>query len=50
MIYNIIKTSLLDIWPSLVIITVSLVCIRFAYLKDHREGAKFYREFWRCCY
>lgn len=46
MIYNIFKTSLLSIWPSLVIITVSIVCVRFAYLKDHRENAKFYREFW----
>ena len=46
MIYNIIKTSLLNIWPSLVIIAVSLICIRLAYLKNHRESAKFYREFW----
>ena len=46
MIYSIFKTSLLSIWPSLVIIMVSIVCIRFAYLRNRRESSKFYREFW----
>ena len=46
MIYRILKTSLLNIWPSIVIITITLVAIRFAYLKNHRESAKFYKEFW----
>ncbi len=46
MIYDIFKTSLLSIWPSLVIITVSIICVRLAYLKNHRDSSKFYREFW----
>ncbi len=46
MIYKIFKTSLLSNWPSLVIITVSMACIRFAYLRNHRDSSKFYREFW----
>ena len=46
MIYKIFKTSLLSVWPSLVIVAVSIVCIRFAYLRNHRDSAKFYHEFW----
>ena len=46
MVYDILKSSLLNIWPSVVIITVSLITIRFSYLKNHSERIIFYREFW----
>lgn len=46
MILNIIKNSFLNIWPSLVIVCVTLISIRFAYLKTHKERLHFYEEFW----
>ena len=46
MIYDIFKSSLINIWPSIVIVTITLVTVRFAYLKSHHESTKFYKEFW----
>lgn len=46
MVYDILKSSVINIWPSLVIVTVTLVSVRAAYLKSHRDSFKFYEEFW----
>ena len=46
MVYDILKSSLINIWPSVVIITVSLIAIRIAHLKNHNEKVVFYKEFW----
>ena len=45
MVYDILKSSLINIWPSVVIITVSLIAIRIAHLKNHNEKVVFYKEF-----
>jgi len=46
MVYDLFKSSLITMWPSLVIVTVTLITIRFAYLKNQRGPFSFYREFW----
>lgn len=46
MIYNVLKSSIINIWPSLVIITVTMICARLGYLRNHRDSASFYKEFW----
>ena len=46
MIRDIFKTSFLNIWPLIVIVTVTLVLVRFFYIRYHKPSAKFYREFW----
>ena len=45
MVYDLLKSSLINMWPSLVIVSVTLITLRFAYLKNHREKFKFYEEF-----
>lgn len=46
MIYNLLKNSLINMWPSLVIISVALITVRLFYLQSHKEPIKFYKEFW----
>lgn len=46
MVYDLLKSSLINMWPSLVIVTVTLITIRFAYLKNHRDSFCFHEEFW----
>ena len=46
MIYNLVKSSLLNIWPSLVIISITLIVLRVAYAFNHRNTIYFYKEFW----
>jgi len=46
MVYDILKSSILNIWPSVVIITITLIAVRVAYLKNHRDSFKFHEEFW----
>ena len=46
MIFNILKNSIVNIWPSLVIILVTIISIRFAYLKINKIKFDFYKEFW----
>ncbi len=45
MFLNTIKSVLVDNWPILVIFVVTIVSLRFFYLKDHREKVVFYKEF-----
>ncbi len=46
MIYNLIKSSILNIWPSLVIVSVTMIVLRIAYSFNHRSTLYFYKEFW----
>lgn len=46
MIYNYIKNSMINMWPLLVIILVTLITVRIAYLRHHRTSFCFYKEFW----
>lgn len=39
------KAVLNDNWPVLIIFVVTLVCLRFFYLRSHRERISFYKEF-----
>lgn len=43
---DIFKTSFLNIWPLIVIVTVTYVSVRFFYIMYHKHSAKFYKEFW----
>jgi len=45
MVYDLFKSSLINMWPSLAIVSVTLVTLRMAYLKNHRDSFKFYEEF-----
>lgn len=45
MFLKIIKAILNDNWPILIIFTVTLICLRFFYLRTHREKVVFYKEF-----
>ena len=45
MFLNTIESILSDNWPVLVIFIVTLVLVRFFYLRTHREKLSFYREF-----
>lgn len=44
MIYNVLKNSLINIWPSLVIVLVTVCCIRFAYLRINKIKFVLYKE------
>ena len=44
MIYNVLKNSLINIWPSLVIVLVTVSCIRFAYLRINKIKFVLYKE------
>ena len=46
MIYNLIKSSILNIWPSLVIVSVTMIVLRVAFAFNHRNTIYFYKEFW----
>ncbi len=46
MIYNLIKSSIINIWPSLVIVSVTMIILRFVYSLNHRDNIYFYKEFW----
>lgn len=46
MFVDIFKTSFLNIWPLIVIVTVTYVSVRFFYIIFHKHSAKFYKEFW----
>lgn len=46
MVYDLLKSSFINMWPSLVIVTVTLITLRFAYLKNHRDSFCFHKEFW----
>lgn len=46
MIYKLIKSSILNIWPSLVIVSVTMIVLRIAYSFNHRNNIYFYKEFW----
>ena len=45
MFLNTIESILNDNWPILVIFIITLVLVRFFYLRTHREKISFYREF-----
>lgn len=45
MFLNTIKAVLNDNWPILVIFIVTLICLRFFYIKANREKTCFYKEF-----
>lgn len=45
MFLNTIESILEDNWPILVIFVITLVLVRFFYLRTHREKISFYREF-----
>lgn len=45
MFLNTIESILEDNWPILVIFIITLVLVRFFYLRTHREKISFYREF-----
>lgn len=45
MVYDILKSSILNVWPSVVIVAVTLIAVRVAYLKNHRDTFKFHEEF-----
>lgn len=45
MIFNTIKGVIEDNWPILVIFLVTLISMRFFYLRTHRERMCFYKEF-----
>jgi len=44
MIYNILESSILNIWPSLIIMVVTLVTIRVFYLKTNKINFILYKE------
>lgn len=44
MFINTIKSILLDNWPILIIFIVTMILVRFFYLKNHREKISFYKE------
>ena len=46
MINTIIKSSLLNIWPSLVIVSITMIVLRIVYAFNHRTNIYFYKEFW----
>lgn len=46
MMYDLIKSSLISFWPSLVIVSVTLSTVRIGYLKNSREKFVFHKEFW----
>ena len=43
---NFIKSSLLNLWPALTIVCVSLICIKIVYFKHHKSTFHFHTEFW----
>ena len=45
MFLNTIKSVLSDNWPILIIFLITLVTLRFFYLRNHREKIVFYKEF-----
>lgn len=45
MFLNTLKSVLNDNWPIIVIFTITLVSLRFFYLRTHREKVVFYKEF-----
>ena len=45
MFLNTIRAVLNDNWPVLVIFIITLVSMRFFYLRAHKEKAAFYKEF-----
>ena len=45
MFLNTIKAILNDNWPILVIFVITLVLVRFFYLRNHHEKVSFYKEF-----
>lgn len=44
MFLNTLKAVLNDNWPILVIFIVTMVCLRFFYIRTHREKVSFYKE------
>lgn len=46
MIREIFENSFHSSWPSIVIIVITLITIRIAYLNHHRQQVRFYKEFW----
>lgn len=44
--FNFIKNSFLSLWPALTIGCVSLICIRIAYCRNHKNTFHFHTEFW----
>ena len=46
MAYDFIKNSFLHIWPSLFIISITLISIRIAYAKKSHNKVKFHEDFW----
>ncbi len=46
MIHNLIRNVINDMWPTLTITSVTLITVRFAYLKNHRSSFTFHQEFW----
>ena len=46
MVYDLFKTNIINMWPSLVIVAITLITIRLAYLKNHRSSFCFHKEFW----
>ena len=45
MFLNTIKSVLSDNWPILIIFIITMVTLRFFYLRNHREKVVFYKEF-----
>lgn len=45
MFLNTIKSILTDNWPVLVIFVITLILLRFFYLRNHHERVSFYKEF-----
>lgn len=45
MFLNTLESILSDNWPILIIFVITLVLVRFFYLRTHREKISFYREF-----
>ena len=45
MFLNNIKAIVNENWPVLVIFIITLICMRFFYLKNHKEKTVFYKEF-----
>lgn len=46
MAYKLIKSSFYNAWPSLVIICMTLITVRVAYLMKHKNSFCFHKEFW----
>lgn len=46
MAYNFLKNSFLHIWPSLFIISVTLISVRIAYNLKNHDRTKFHEDFW----